>query len=128
MDKFKLYSRRQVFKKFGKDIKVRDKQSKEVKLNLQSNLKRINKWNINAVLPYEIFYYNLRTKSSLGQSCAACGSTENVEMHHRKPLRSGKTDNTFKGIAKNIARHQIPLCRLCHVKVHSGIYDGPGIK
>jgi predicted HNH restriction endonuclease len=50
-----------------------------------------------------------------------------IVMHHRRPLKAHKTDNTLKGIQINQSRKQIPLCVSCHQKVHKGIYDSPGI-
>ena len=59
--------------------------------------------------------------------CIICCSKENVEMHHRRPLKKSKTDNTLKGINVNLSRKQIPVCRNCHITIHNGNYDGPGI-
>jgi hypothetical protein len=42
-------------------------------------------------------------------------------------LKSSITDNTLKGIVKNLTWKQIPLCKECHLKVHKGSYNGPGI-
>ena len=50
-----------------------------------------------------------------------------IVMHHRRPLKAHKTDNTLKGIQINQSRKQRPLCVSCHQKVHKGLYDGPGI-
>lgn len=126
MNKYKLNSRRQVFVKYGPDLAVTEGKVK-VKLKLYPSLKRLNKFTPGAVLPYNQFNYNIRTKGLLFQPCATCGATENVEMHHRRPLRQKNTDNTLKGIVQNLSRKQIPLCRPCHIKVHRGEYDGPGI-
>lgn len=123
----KLNSRRKVFLTYGAELLIRDHKGKNYKLDLKSSLVRINKFNIRKVLPYESFYRNIRTKDPFEEKCSACGSTEGVEMHHRRPLKSGKTDNTLKGIEKNLSRRQIPLCSECHQKVHAGKYDGPGI-
>jgi len=59
--------------------------------------------------------------------CSICGTTSNIEMHHRRSLKASVTDNTLKGIVKNLTRKQIPLCKECHFKVHAGSYSGPGI-
>ena len=48
-------------------------------------------------------------------------------MHHRRPLKQTKTNNSFKSIKGNMSRKQIPLCKKYHFKVHSGHYDGPSI-
>ena len=50
-----------------------------------------------------------------------------IEIHHRRPLKAYKIDNTLKGIQINQSRKQIPLCVSCHQKVHNGIFDGLGI-
>jgi hypothetical protein len=63
--------------------------------------------------------------SALGQNCANCASTVNVEMHHLKHLKTmnAKLDSFGKMMA-SINRKQVPLCRPCHVKVHNGEYVG----
>ena len=50
-----------------------------------------------------------------------------IVMHHRRPLKAHKTDNTLKGIQINQSRKQIPLCVSCPQKVYNGIYDGLGL-
>jgi len=84
---------------------------------------------LNNILPYgfETFKYSLRTRSVFDENCKICGTKRNIEMHHRRPSKAHKTDNTLKGIQINQSRKQIPLCVSCHQKVYNGIYDGPGI-
>ena len=137
MNKLKISSRAKVFKKFGKELIVikenKIKLVKEVKFNYQKTLKRLEKFstgkkdNKNLGLPYYTFDYALRSRKLRNAECVICGATSNIEMHHRRPLKSGVTDNTLKGIIKNITRKQIPLCKICHLKVHAGLYNGPGI-
>jgi group II intron reverse transcriptase/maturase len=128
MNKLKLNSRRQVFKKYGKTIQVEGKDGKLFAFKLEKSLPRIEKFS-NSILPsgFETFKYSLRTKNVFDQSCKICGTKHNVEMHHRRPLKAHKTDNTFKGIKINQSRKQIPLCVSCHQRVHNGLYDDPGI-
>ena len=57
MNKQKLSSRAKVFKKYGQALNVFNTQ-----LSLKKNLKRLDKFNINAKLPYDIFNYSLRSK------------------------------------------------------------------
>jgi hypothetical protein len=131
MNKMRLNSRAQVFKKFGEKlcIHVEESFNKKVELKLEKNLSRISKFQVkdNSTLPFQIFNFNLRTNLVLNRECTICKSTENVEIHHRRPLKSKSTDNTLKGIQVNLSRRQIPLCRECHMMVHQGKYDGPGI-
>jgi hypothetical protein len=127
MNKLKINSRRQVFKKFGGNLRINEGK-KTVSLKLYHSLSAINKFNSSEMIgPYKMFDYSLRTKRTFGAPCSICGSTEQVEMHHRRPLKRKVTDNTLKGIEINLSRKQIPLCRSCHMKVHKGEYDGPGI-
>lgn len=128
MNKLKLNSRRQVFKKYGKTIQVQNEEGKLVSFKLVKNLPRIEKFS-NSVLSsgFETFKYSLRTRSVFDKPCKICGTKRNVEMHHRRPLKAHKTDNTLKGIQINQSRKQIPLCISCHQRVHNGLYDGPGI-
>lgn len=128
MNKLKLNSRRQVFKKYGKKIQVKDDNGKLVFFKLEKSLPRIEKFS-NNTLPsgFQTFKYSLRTQSAFNKPCKICGTKHNIKMHHRRPLKAYKTDNTLKGIQVNLSSKQIPLCVLCHQRVHNGIYDGPGI-
>ena len=128
MNKLKLNSRRQVFKKYGKTIQVEGEDGKLFAFKLEKSLPRIEKFS-NNILPsgFETFKYSLRTQSVFDKSCKICGTKHNIEMHHRRPLKAHKTDNTLKGIKINQSRKQIPLCTSCHQRVHNGLYDGPGI-
>lgn len=75
-------------------------------------------------------YANLVSRSSLGLSCAVCDSNvEPVEMHHVKHVR--KQGYRYGGFHQQMAllnRKQIPLCKNCHQRVHSGLYNGPSLK
>jgi len=137
MNKLKFSSRAKVFKKFGKNLTVvkqnEQKSVKPIQFNYQSTLTRLEKFSIGKQankdigLPYYVFHYAIRSQKIVDSQCVICGTSSNIEMHHRRPLKSSITDNTLKGIVKNLTRKQIPLCRKCHLKVHSGSYDGPGI-
>jgi len=120
MNKFKLNFRRQVFKEYGKTIQVQNDNGK-VAFKLVKNLQRIEKFS-NIVLPsgFETFKCNFNTQSVFDKLCKICGTKRNVEMHHRRPLKIHRTDNTLQGI-------QIPLCASFHQRVHNGFYDSLGI-
>lgn len=115
MNKLKLNSRRQVFKKFGKTIQVRNDDGKLVAFKLVKSLSRIEKFS-NSVLPsgFETFKYSLRTRGVFNKPCKICGMKRIIEMHHRRPLKAHKTDNILKGIQINLSRKQILLCASCH--------------
>ena len=136
MNKMKLNSRAQVFKKFGRPIKYRFKTENKkgepkthtIQFKVENTLARINKFNkTKQRLPNAPFLWSLRSKYRWSSFCSICQSGDDVEMHHRRPLKASATDNTLRGITRNMTRKQIPLCRACHVKVHQGKYDGPGI-
>jgi len=77
---------------------------------------------INPPDPLEVVYFGLRLKSLLHKECIICSSTTKVEMHHVKSLR-GKPKG-FTATMKVMNRKQIPVCRVCHDKIHNGLYDG----
>lgn len=124
----KINSRRQVFQKYGPTLRifVDGKKKKTVELSIKKNLPRLSKFSINPQNPYDVTNWSLRTKRPLDAKCTICGALK-IEMHHRRPLKAGKSDNTLRGIKEAQSRKQIPLCRSCHIKVHTGQYDGPGI-
>ena len=114
MNKLKLNSRRQVFKKYGKTIQIQNDKGKLVAFKLVKNLPRIEKFSNSVLLSgFETFKYSLRTRSIFDKPCKICGTKRNVEMHHRRPLKAYKTDNTLKGIQINQSRKQILLCTSC---------------
>lgn len=79
---------------------------------------------VNADLRDEIrLGINKRTRSKLDRPCAICGSPDDVEMHHLRHVRKGKTIG-FAAVMSAINRKQIPACRECHNKIHAGKYDG----
>jgi len=68
----------------------------------------------------------LRTRSKLGYACCICGETETIEMHHVRHIRkmSGQKARGFLRIMAMLNRKQVPVCRACHQKIHTGKYDG----
>jgi len=75
-------------------------------------------------------YANLVSQSSVGLPCIVCGSNQGpIEMHYVKHVR--KEGFRYKGFHQQMAllnRKQVPLCKKCHQKVHSGLYDGPSLE
>lgn len=72
--------------------------------------------------PYKLIAYRT-TKTKLFSLCCICGESNNVEMHHIRHVRKIKT-NTFDSLLGLSNRKQIPVCDICHDKIHSGKYDG----
>lgn len=67
--------------------------------------------------------YNWRTKYKLIRHCCICGSTQNIEYHHVRHIKVGKSEG-FLQVMKQLNRKQIPTCHNCHVNIHKGLYDG----
>lgn len=70
---------------------------------------------------------NLRTRTKLEEHCAFCDGTDDVQMHHVKHIRKGRTTG-FTQVLQALNRKQIPACLECHNRVHRGDYDGIAIK
>ena len=65
-----------------------------------------------------------KSLSSQGAPCAICGSYEEVQMHHKRPLKDiPKSANAIKRHAIAIQRKQIPLCRKHHLEAHKGDWN-----
>jgi len=58
--------------------------------------------------------------STQGSPCSVCGSTEDVQMHHTKPMKNIKETDVLKRHIIAINIKQIPLCRKHHLEAHQG--------
>lgn len=97
MNKLKLNSRRQVIKKYGKTIQVRNDDGKLIAFKLVKNLPRIEKFSNCALSSgFKTFKYSLRTRSVFDKPCKICDTKRNVEKYHRRALKAHKTGNTLK--------------------------------
>ena len=130
--KLNLNSRSVVFNKFKSNLQIKapvsdttNSKTKIYSFKLAKSFKATGKFLINPPEPLDTVYYNLRTRSKLDNetSCSICGSNENIEMHHIKALRGKKTDN-FMNVLRAMNRKQIPVCSICHDKIHAGLYSG----
>lgn len=124
--KYKLKTQRKVYRKFGKIL-------------AQPNGKELifrNNWEIrpmdfkeNISTDISIIYTTRLTRSILNKICAICQSTEKVEMHHVKHLKNMNSKLTLMEKSMvSLNRKQIPVCRICHMDIHSGKYDGVSLK
>lgn len=79
--------------------------------------------------PLSFLNMEIRTINDFGQPCASCGSTDRVEMHHVRHVRTINPKlNTFDKLMAKINRKQVPLCHNCHRDIHTGKYDGKSLK
>ena len=50
-------------------------------------------------------------------------------MHHIRHIRKiNRKLNSFDQAVARINRKQVPLCRVCHIKLHKGEYKGEPLK
>ena len=119
-----------VHKKYGRAITVIQPDGKKRTLDFPTSLKkgemRFQKARHKIFDPLNFTLWQTRTHRLLDSNCWICGSGEHVEMHHVRALRDAKT-NTFKARMKAMNRKQIPVCHLCHRKIHRGEYDGTAL-
>lgn len=79
--------------------------------------------------PFEPLNYKISTRNLMEHSCINCDSTENVEVHHIKHIKTINPKlSDFDKLVAAINRKQVPLCRSCHVKLHSGNYQGVNLR
>nr|YP_009364339.1 hypothetical protein [Ophiocordyceps sinensis]ARF03419.1 hypothetical protein [Ophiocordyceps sinensis]QDH07253.1 hypothetical protein [Ophiocordyceps sinensis] len=130
-----------IFKKYGMPVKCRVK-DRSVKFEKPESLSAeyLNREyyrvrDVYANIPFEVqdpfssLKFDLRVSNSiLDEPCLICDSKDNVEMHHLKHLKDTKDKGTLIKVMSKIRRKVIPLCRVCHAKVHAGKYDGMSLK
>jgi len=61
-----------------------------------------------------------RTRNNLYEPCRICNSTIRIEMHHLKKHRTGNKPITWDQRERIIHAKQIPVCRECHINIHTG--------
>ena len=122
-------------KKFGKGIVTnitnRKKKNKLIKF-IQPDLTRrpMRFLGLNGYMdPFAALYLKVSSRNIMDQKCASCGSSENIEMHHLKHIKTINLKlNKFDAAMARINRKQVPLCKKCHWDVHSGRYQGKSLK
>ncbi|MCE7651036.1 reverse transcriptase/maturase family protein [Vibrio fluvialis] len=126
---------RKIFKKHGFTLKIEVRNDKNEVIRVtqfpyhRSLIRQPNNFLITDKTVNEggraFLHFKLRTRSKLDSPCCICGETENIEMHHVRSIRKiGEKVKGFTKVMRALNRKQIPVCRACHVKIHSGKYDG----
>ena len=65
--------------------------------------------------PFAALYLKVSSRNIMDQKCASCGSSENIEMHHLKHIKTINLKlNKFDAAMARINRKQVPLCKKCH--------------
>jgi group II intron reverse transcriptase/maturase len=128
--KMKLKTMRGAFKRYGKNLEIKDgeKSISYPNISYKRPRKLITRPNNN--FSFEKYFESLvyRHKRHVGNltgSCIVCGSPDNIEIHHIRALKdiSKKNDWLSMTMAK-FSRKQVPVCKSCHIKIHNGTYDG----
>lgn len=79
--------------------------------------------------PLSSLTYKISTLNSFDLACSSCGSTDKIEMHHLKHIKTINTNlSSFDKMLAKINRKQVPLCRKCHLEVHKGDYQGKSLR
>lgn len=116
---------------------LRRRDSKSIKVLLDDRPGRVNPWDFRGEKVNEISFNQIftsfasRTQILSSDHCVVCNSKSNLEMHHVKALRKGGVnlkDNYMLAMMQRINRKQICVCRECHMKIHTGKYDGISLK
>lgn len=121
--KFKLRSFKKTFNKFGKNLKC-SVSNVELLQPKSFAKKQFKNFKTNISQPFDIIKWSIRTHHLLGGPCVACGSEQQIQVHHVKKL--SKFNNKLKGIAKihsTLNRKQVSVCKSCHNKIHNGTFD-----
>lgn len=133
--KMKLKTMKKVFRKYGKKLSIKKENGKIVSYTAPS-YKRPN-YVFNAIEKFDeefidkLHFRLNRGRKDLANSCAICGATENIEVHHVRALRKNGSvvrKEFISVMMSKINRKQIPVCTSCHKNIHRGKYDGPSFK
>jgi len=128
--KMKLKTKKKVFKKYGKDLKILNDKGKIITSYPTVSYKRPRKIPNSVKRFEEDFIEKIDTRVNRGRKdlkgpCVVCGSSENIEVHHVRSLRKRPQKGNFlEDMMPKMNRKQVPLCKSCHLQVHSGRYDG----
>ena len=127
--KMKLRTKKKVFKKYGKDLRILNEKGKIIACYPTIDYKRPRKFfkfikNFNENFIDKIDNRVNRGRKDLKGSCAVYGSNANIEIHHVRSLKKRPKKGYFlSDIMSKMNRKQVPLCKSCHFDVHSGLYD-----
>ena len=126
-NKMKLKTLRRVFKKYGKDLIIKDESNKVVQNYPTCSYKKPKKkLNIDKKREVDFLIDDLANRIARGRTdlkgpCKLCGSEINIEIHHIKHLKKrNKNSDWLTRIMRQMNRKQIPVCQECHQNIHKG--------
>jgi group II intron reverse transcriptase/maturase len=126
--KFKLKTLAKTFRKFGADLAFKNDKGKVFKIYRPKNLRILGmdeRFNANTELHTDKLlrksWTNSLTQTQFDESCAICGTTDNIEIHHIRSVKNVwvKT-RTYAQWAGKFLRKTIPLCSGHHAALHNG--------
>lgn len=126
--KFKLKTLAKTFKKFGPDLAFKNDKGKVYKIFRPKNLRILSlneRFNTSLELDIDkllrMSWTGSLTKSQFDESCAICGTTDNIEIHHIRSVKNVRVKTrTYAQWAGGFLRKSIPLCAGHHLALHSG--------
>lgn len=116
---------------------LRRRDSKSIPAILDDSPSKVSPWDFKGTKIDEISFNKIftsfasKTQILSSDHCMACNTKSNLEMHHVKALRKGGVnlkDNYMLAMMQRINRKQVCVCHPCHMKIHSGKYDGINLK
>jgi len=127
-------TRNEFYMTYGRNIKINITRSNGTRITLEFACPVLNHAPKNFLFkeikdPLLAKIWKISTVHPLDQPCANCGDDKFIEMHHVKHIRTINPKlSSFDKMLARINRKQVPLCRVCHHKVHSGKYFGFSLK
>ena len=135
--KMKLKTLKKVFKKYGRNLEVKNDKGK-ITINYPTadytkpkKKPKIASFDFISVkdLIQGLDKRSKRGRSDLTGPCSLCGSQKKIEIHHVKKLSKGsKQKDYLLTVMSRMNRKQIPICQKCHIKIHRGHYDGEALR
>lgn len=134
--KFKLKTLAKTFKKFGRDLIFVNKKGKVFKIYRPNNLRMLpinerfkisENYNVDELLNQT--RSNRLTLSQFDESCAICGTLDNIEIHHLKSIKNVRVKTrTYAQRTGGFLRKSIPLCKSHHAQLHAGTLSHEDVK
>lgn len=139
--KLKLRTIKKVFSKFGYNLEVTEVIKGESKVVARFEDKELTKiksgFRLDQVGYDPLSMIDLaakafpRSRKLFEGECKVCGSKNNLEVHHVKHLRkqnvTSDRPNYMLSLMRQMNRKQVLLCQECHIKIHKGHHEGPGL-
>jgi len=124
--KLKLGTKKKVFSKFGSNLNVgkAGKRCCFVSADFWRRYKNPLAISMKDPLLYIRKYTNFDKPVTLFDKCIACGSVQDLQMHHVNKRSNIRASDYLSHIKISNLRRTVVLCKSCHIKVHQGFYSG----